>query len=141
MIKTKTETEKTQAKLLKRFHTLCGVVGLSKQDKKAILDGYGYTSSTQLTIKDLVEVNEKLSQTSTSRNQELNAWRKRLMASIGNYLRENDKPENADYIKRIACRASTYDNFNEIPKHILIKLYNQFNNKGLDLDYLNSLFK
>ena len=58
---------------------------------------------------------------------ELDNLRKRVMASIGAYLREMGYQEGFEVIKKIACRASQCENFNDIPAEKLRALYNAFN--------------
>ena len=107
--------------ILKKFHTLCGVLGL--------------------TDDDLINVCAKLSEQANRKagHGEIDKLRKRVMASIGAYLRATGRESNATVIKGIACRASGYDDFNKIPKERLRNLYYAFNNKVKDAQSVNSL--
>ena len=58
---------------------------------------------------------------------EIDRLRKRVMASIGAYLREMGYAENPESIKSLACRASKCRNFNDIPMEKLRAVYNAFN--------------
>ena len=48
------------------------------------------------------------------------------VAAIGGWLQSIGKEQNAERIKAIACRASGYEHFNQIPKNRLISLYHGF---------------
>jgi len=63
---------------------------------------------------------------------DVNLWRKRVMAAIGQYLRNLRRVESAEMIKGIACRAAQYDDFNLIPVSRLQNVYYAFLNKNKD---------
>jgi hypothetical protein len=56
-------------------------------------------------------------------------WRKRVMASIGGWLRACGTTHAAETIKAIACRAAQRKEFNEITLSELRAIYAEFNNK------------
>lgn len=70
---------------------------------------------------------------------EMDVWRKRLMAAIGGWLRLTGKPESDEYIKGTACRAAGRSDFNDIPKGQLVSLYNAFLQKQDDLQTVKNL--
>ena len=107
--------------ILKKFHTLCGVLGLTDDEKHAIVSSYGVESSRDMDTHDLINVCAKLSEQANKKagHGEVDKLRKRVMASIGAYLRATGRESNATVIKGIACRASGYDDFNKIPKERL----------------------
>ena len=55
-------------------------------------------------------------------------WRKRVLASVGGWLKLVGYPQSCTYIKKIATQAagSEYDDFNHIPIKRLQELYNAF---------------
>ena len=48
--------------ILKKFHTLCSVLGLTEAEKRAIVESYGVDSSRDMDTHDLIDVCGKLSQ-------------------------------------------------------------------------------
>ncbi len=123
--------------ILKKFHTLCTVLGLSYEEKHAIVESYGVESSRDMDTHDLLDVCAKLSCQLGSQKNTLDHLRKRAMASIGAYLKSVGRESNANLIKAIACRATGYEEFNKIPRERLLNLIATFNNKVKDLQGVN----
>lgn len=115
----KTQLQKQHSALLRQYHTLCTIAGLSTEEKEAIKESYGVKSSRELTIPQLLQLIDML-QMQTCR------WRRRVMAAIGAYLRRLGRDQNAEIIKGIACRAAGYKEFNHIPVARLRAIYNEF---------------
>ena len=67
------------------------------------------------------------------------AWRRRVMAVIGQYLRNLRKMESVCVIKAIACRAAQYDDFNLIPAQRLQNVYYTFLNKNKDFNRIGDM--
>lgn len=126
----------TRKALLRKYHTLAGIAGMTSEDRLAMLSAYGVESSAALSIAELMEVCNILD---AQVNSELNKLRKRVIASVGSYLRAIGKHEDISIIKGIACRASGYDEFNKIPKERLRNIYNAFSNKNKDIKAVNEL--
>lgn len=123
--------------ILKKFHTLCSVLGLSEEEKCAIVESYGVESSRDMDTHDLINVCASLSDQVNKKNGtgDLDKLRKRVMAAIGNYLtRCPGRQSNASIIKGIACRATGYEEFNKIPRERLRNLIATFNNKVKDAE-------
>ncbi|MCF0190825.1 MAG: hypothetical protein HUJ96_06135 [Marinilabiliaceae bacterium] len=128
--------------LLKKYHTLCSVLGMGESEKQATLMAYGVESSRDLDTHDLVDLCAKLSdQVSGKQQKEYDKLRKQCMAAIGAYLKSAGKESNITIIKAIACRASRHTDFNKIPLERLRNLIYLFNNKvkdGETVDYLTN---
>lgn len=118
--------------LLKKFHTLCSVLGIDAEGKRTIIASYGVESSRDIDTHDLVDLCAKLSEQAGSDGDELSRMRRRAMASIGSYLKAMSLESNVSVIKGIACRATGYKEFNKIPKERLRNLVYTFNNKVKD---------
>lgn len=120
--------------LLKKFHTLCSVLGLTDDQKKDILSSWGVESSRDLDQHQLIDICAKLSEQANQKNgtASLDKLRKRAIAAIGGWLRETYQSQGISKIKGIACRATGYDDFNKIPKERLCNLIATFNNKVKD---------
>lgn len=127
--------------ILKKFHTLCSVLGLSEDEKRAIVESYGVESSRDMDTHDLINVCANLSDQANKKNGtgDLDRLRKRVMAAIGSYLRSVGKASNASVIKGIACRATGYEDFNKIPRERLRNLIATFNNKVKDKQGVNDV--
>lgn len=136
---TLTFENKEQNRLLKRFHTLLGKAGISRAGKEGLLAGYGVESSKDLSVAELIQCCNYLDMQLNPKLAELDAARKRLMASIGGWLRAMHVNHDAKYIKAVACRAAKRDNFNEIPFVQLRSLYASFNKMKQDLSSVESL--
>jgi hypothetical protein len=67
--------------------------------------------------------------TPASRAPDADTWRKRVMASIGGWLRACGTQHTAEAIKSIACRAAQRTAFNDISLSELRAIYAEFNNK------------
>ena len=121
--------------LLKKFHTLCSVLGMTADEKKTIVESYGVDSSRDIDTHDLVDICASLSkQANEKTGNDLDKLRKRVMASIGKWLVSEGRHSNATVIKAIACRATGYEDFNKIPRERLRNLIGAFNNKTKDAD-------
>lgn len=120
--------------ILKKFHTLCHVLGLTDDEKRTIVESYGVESSRDMDTHDLIDVCARLAEQANQKTDtaDLDKLRKRVMAAIGNYLRTVGKESNASIIKGIACRATGYTDFNKIPRERLRNLVGAFNNKVKD---------
>jgi len=132
--------EKEKNKLLKRFHTLLSKVDGDKAViKETILDSFGVESSRDLNAHELLEACAALDGEINPRNADYDTWRKRLIASIGGWLKSMNQEGNIDMIKGIACRASDVDSFNRIPIERLRSLYYAFTKKQKDLKFVDSI--
>lgn len=120
--------------ILKKFHTLCHVLGLTDDEKRTIVESYGVESSRDMDTHDLIDVCASLAEQANKKTgtADLDKLRKRVMAAIGGYLRTIGKESNASVIKGIACRATGYADFNKIPCERLRNLVGAFNNKVKD---------
>lgn len=120
--------------ILKKFHTLCHVLGLTDDEKRTIIESYGVESSRDMDTHDLIDVCASLAEQANKKTgtADLDKLRKRVMAAIGGYLRMIGKESNASVIKGIACRATGYADFNKIPRERLRNLVGAFNNKVKD---------
>ncbi|MCD8266270.1 MAG: hypothetical protein LUC33_03855 [Prevotellaceae bacterium] len=133
--------DKIHKGILKKFHTLCSVLGMSEADKKAIVHSYGVESSRDIDTHDLIDVCARLSEQQdrqrAEKARELDRLRKQCMAAIGGWLRTVGRESNANVIKGIACRATGHADFNRIPKERLRNLIHTFNDKVKDRRAVN----
>ena len=133
--------DKIHRDILKKFHTLCSVLGLTDAEKRAIVESYGVESSRDMDTHDLINVCGKLSSQANEKTGagEMDKLRKRVMAAIGGYLKAMGKESNAMVIKGIACRATGHTDFNKIPRERLRNLVAAFNNKVKDAQAVNDI--
>ena len=128
--------------LLKKFHTLCGLLGLTEVEKRAIISSYGVESSRDIDTHELVDICAKLSSQVNDKNgNDIDKLRKRCMAAIGAWLKATGKYQNAAIIKGIACRATGHDDFNKIPRERLRNIIATFNNKLKDAEAVEQAIK
>lgn len=133
-----TVTSQQQKWLLRKFHTLCTRLGLDADMKLALIGGYGVESSKDLSNAELTEVCEKLNGLLRPEEAKREKMRKRVIASVGGWLRQIGKGEmGIDYIKGVACRAAGTEHFNSISYERLTTLYNMFIKKQRDAERVN----
>ena len=127
--------------LLKKFHTLCTVLGLDDEAKRAMLASWGVESSRDLSQHQLIDICAKLSEQVDHKQgtARLDKLRKQVIASIGRWLRKTGQAEGISKIKGIAMRASGYNDFNKIPRERLRNLIATFNNKVKDARAVDAL--
>ncbi|MCM1220897.1 MAG: regulatory protein GemA [Lachnospiraceae bacterium] len=127
--------------LLKKYHTLCTVLGLDDEAKRAILQSWGVESSRDLSQHQLIDICAKLSARVDEKQgtARLDKLRKQVIAAIGSWLRETGQEQNISKIKAIAQRASGYADFNKIPRERLRNLIATFNNKVKDSRAVDAL--
>ncbi|MCM1311224.1 MAG: DUF1018 domain-containing protein [Bacteroides sp.] len=127
--------------LLKKYHTLCSVLGLTDEQKRAILQSWGVESSRDLSQHQLIDICAKLSAQVDEKQgtAPLDKLRKQVIAAIGAWLRETGQTESLAKIKGIAERASGYGDFNKIPRERLRNLIATFNNKVKDSRAVDAL--
>lgn len=123
---------------LKKFHTLCSLLGIREEEKHFIVQSYGVESSRDLDTHDLIDLCAALSE---RQNSDLDVLRKRTIAAIGAYLRSQEKLSSLTLIKQIACRATGHKNFNRIPRERLRNIIATFNNKVRDKKNVESLIQ
>lgn len=126
--------------LLKKFHTLCSVLGMTDDEKQGIIKAYGVESSRDIDTHALVDLCAKLSkQAGGQKQQDYDKLRKQCMAAIGSWLKMCGRESNATIIKAIACRAAKQSDFNKIPLERLRNLVYLFNNKVKDHDAVDNI--
>ena len=122
--------------ILRKFHTLCSVAGMTADEKAALVSSYGVESSADIDTHDLIDICHTLDR---QVNAETDMLRKRVIAAIGGYLRAIGREESLELIKGIACRAGGYGSFNKIPKERLRNLYSAFSNKRKDFEGVDAV--
>jgi hypothetical protein len=133
---------KTQ--LIKKFHVLLGQQGIGAEGKEAILDSYNVLHTNNLEVYQLAQICQALENSNAQKHEnakknEFDTWRKRVMGAIGGAMAAINYAADGDMIKRIACRASGYKRFNEIPLERLRSLYNAFLNQKKYLNEANKM--
>ena len=133
--------DQIQRGLVKKYHTLCSVLGLDAEAKRAILASWGVESSRDLDQHQLIDICAKLSEQVDEKQgtSRLDKLRKQVIAAIGGWLRETGQKQNISIIKGIAMRASGYADFNKIPRERLRNLIATFNNKVKDARAVDAL--
>ena len=128
--------DKIHKDLLKKYHTLAGQLGMTDEDKRALLSQYNVKSSVDLSQHQLIDVCACLARELDKRDgrDSMDALRKRLIAVVGKYLKACGKSDvTISYIKATACRAAGIREFNRIPRERLRSLYGAFMLKLKDI--------
>ncbi len=142
-------TTKTSANH-KQFFALVKNLGI--EDYKSFL--FDYTSGQTDSLSELMQVYpqtynallQQLQSMCTSINtcaklRKMDKWRKRLIASIFAWAESIDEPMHLNKVKAIACKASGYDGFNDIPQQRLQSLYNAFLKMAKDMKAVEEVTK
>ena len=137
----RTTTDRQQGSTLKKFHTMCTKAGLTADEKYLMVAAFGHESSREMSLSELLRACDLLDAKINPQLAEIDVWRKRVMAAIGGWLKVMSVESNAAKIKAIACRASAFENFNDIPRERLNNLYYAFLKKQKDFKRVNSIAK
>jgi hypothetical protein len=135
----KKQMDDLHAKILRKFHTLCSLAGLTAEDKMAVVASYDVESSADIDTHDLIDICNTLAKQVDPNYAYMDTLRKRLIACIGGYLKKLGSKNDIATIKAVACRASGHSSFSKIPKQRLISLYNAFRKYSKDMDSVNEL--
>ena len=134
-------TDETMKERRQRIHILCARLGMSDDDRRAmLLANYGVESTFAMDAWQMDELIRALdtklcdSRGVVSMANEMDKLRKRLMGIIGRWLRAVGYSESAEMIKAVACRASGKKSFNAIPADRLRSLYGAFSKRLKDLE-------
>lgn len=136
--------DKIHKDLVKKYHTLAGQLGMTDEDKRALLSQYNVESSVDLSQHQLVDVCACLARELEKRDgrDSMDALRKRLIAVVGKYLKACGKSDvTISYIKATACRAAGIREFNRIPRERLRSLYGAFMLKLKDINRVEAMYK
>ena len=136
--------DKIHKDLVKKYHTLAGQLGMTTEERRALLAQYNVDSSVDLSQHQLVDVCACLSREIERRDghQSMDALRKRLIAVVGKYLKACGKSDvTISYIKATACRAAGIREFNRIPRERLRSLYGAFMLKLKDIKRVEAMYK
>lgn len=128
--------DKIHKDLLKKYHTLAGQLGMTDEEKRALLAQYKVKSSVDLSQHELIDVCACLARELDKRDgrDSMDALRKRLIAVVGKFLAMCGKGEvTISYIKATACRSCGIREFNRIPRQRLRSLYFAYNDKIKDM--------
>jgi hypothetical protein len=126
----KTMIEKQEKQLRAKLHVLKNKIGINDDEYRAMLAGaFGVESSVDLNAHQLIDLINTLERKTDSSIDELDQWRKRVIAAVAGYLKSTGKDSNIDLIKAVACRAAGCGRFNAISKQHLISVYYAFKNK------------
>ncbi len=120
-------TVRRKSELIKKFHAIISHEAQPQMIKDEVKASYGVISMRDMTVAQLTEICDKLQNNKPAFDKEMNTWRRRVMAVLGEYCRLLRKDENADYIKAIAVRSSGgAKSFNSMTKQQLRTVYNAF---------------
>lgn len=129
-------------RLLKRFHTLCSVVGVSEENKEALIGGYGVESSRDMTEVQLEMACRFLEGMQGETMKMLDRQRKSLISAVCSFCQEVDAEgwkaksnrDRIEYAKRVACRAAGVEEFNKIGMTKARSLTYAFNKRRKDME-------
>lgn len=121
--------------LIKKLHALTGKAGMNEESYRAFLwDNYKVTSSKELNVYELTEACGKLDKLADPKLAEIDVWRKRVLASVLNYMRAMGLAEDMNRAKSIATRAAKVEYFNAIKTDQLRSIYSAFNKQTKDIE-------
>jgi len=127
--------EKETKGLIKKFHTICGRLGMTEEERRAMLSAnYGVASSLDMTASQLMELCNALDGRLRPAAGDTDRWRKRLIAAIFGYFKAMGRQTDMSEVKRVACRAAEASDFNRIQLERLRSLYYAFRNRKKDME-------
>lgn len=120
---------------LKKLMTLLSKRNVSDEQRASLV--YSWTNGRTTSARDLNGYELSwICKSLEGYKSKLDASRKRLIASIFGFLEKmNIKNVSTDYVKAVACKASGYNKFNDIPEDRLNSLYNSFKKRQKDLNF------
>ncbi len=123
--------DKIQRDLIKKYHTLAGQLGMTDQDKRNLLSGYGVESSRDLSQHQLIDVCGTLSKEIDKKfgKESMDTLRKRVIRSVFAYYEVLGEKHSTEYVIATICNAAKISNINKIPREKLRSLYGAFLNK------------
>ena len=136
--------DKIHKDLVKKYHTLAGQLGMTTEERRALLSQYNVESSVDLSQHQLIDVCACLARELDKRDgrDSMDALRKRLIAVVGKFLVMCGKGEvTISYIKATACRSCGIREFNRIPRERLRSLCWAYNNKIKDMDAVEEQYQ
>jgi hypothetical protein len=139
-----TDKDKQRQGLIRKYHTLCGKLGLTDDARREMLrQNYGVESSKELYTEELTALCAWLHGEVHGAEGKLQEARRRVFGAVGGWLDmvygkvpESDKArrwERVQKIKAIACRQTRYDDFMKIPPERLANVSFLFSKKQKDM--------
>lgn len=120
------------ARILRKFHTLCTLTAKSPDQKRAMVEGCGVESSSEISTHELLQLCGALQkELDGNRSHEMDALRKRCLKCLCTYIdtRALSCDNKLGYAKRIACRATGRDRFNQLTATELRGVIGGFNHE------------
>lgn len=119
------------------FRIVTGMEGYNKDFEKVIREGIileysgGLTGSlSELNSDHPAKYTQMKRELTRQSLDELDNARKRLIAVLFSFLKDNDEKPTMQYVKEVACKAAKVATFNDIPLNQLKSLYRTFGTKN-----------
>lgn len=134
-MKANKEMDDLHRKVVKKWHTLARLCGMTQDEKMAVLQSYGVESSSDMQTHDLIDVCASLQKRiddrtgASTKTSEMDKLRKRCLRCLCDYIKIK-KIKTADiikYAKQIACRAAKKEEFNRLTAAELRGIIGYFN--------------
>lgn len=120
--------------LVKRYHILCRKLQLGRDETNEILSAKGVSSSEDMDNNTLIEVNLMLERLLKPPLGETEEMRRKVITSMGKFLKLFNRDANEQLIKVMASVESGFISFNEIPLPILQKINREYRKKLKDFN-------
>ena len=133
----------TKQQLIRRLHTLRGIVGMSQDDYNTLLDSYGVASSKEMDREQLEKLCRFLAGMCGKGPVQTDRLRKNLLAAVCQFCTDvvgqwelMTDTQRIAYAKGVICRAAKVENgsFNRIGRVRLRSLTAMFNKMRRDMD-------
>lgn len=126
-------------KLIKKYHILVGKVGMSKEDRDTLLKQWNVTTSTDMSIDQLLQLCNLLEKFTSPEESELVKWQKWSRDMVKSYGKSLGVNYTDEYAEAIICRSTGKKSFNAISKNRLVGIYNQFKKAKNDKSAIQNL--
>lgn len=134
-MKANKQMEDIHRTIVKKWHTLASLCGLTEDDKKAVLASYGVQSSNDMQTHDLIDVCGSLqkqldAKTGAAAHEETkDKLRKRALRCMCDYIEAKgiNTTDKIAYAKQMATRAAKKTDFNRLTTSELRGVIGYFN--------------
>lgn len=125
-------------RLVRALHARVHAMGMTDDDYRALLHGWGVESSVDLDVDQLRALMRSLGpQRRRTTGARFDIWQRRVLAAGCELMRSQGYPDTLDYVMGVACRMAGANLFARIPTDKLRAIYNAFKNRHRALTALD----
>lgn len=125
------ENNEKYTKTMRAFFVACNAKGLTEEDRRAMISGYGHQHANEMTTEELQDALYRLNQRADTEDGEHAKWVRRAMAVTYKYLIHVAGVNNpsSNYCKEVITTSQRGVSFNQLDKAQLTKAFYLFKKK------------